>query len=67
MATCCRCGCEFDLTYAKRFIGRRYGRGVYDNYYPDGDVCEDCAVEEVGADYNAGAEILEYSPDILDD
>ena len=59
MPICSRCGCEFDLSYAKRSIGRRYGSGTYDDYYPDGDVCEDCALEEVSADYNAGAEIIE--------
>ena len=67
MATCCRCGDEFDLTHAKRVIGGRFGAGVYDDYYPDGDVCEYCASDEIGTDYNAGAEIMEYARGIFDD
>ncbi len=54
MARCVRCGEEFNLSTAKRSIGCRYGAGTYDDYYPDGDVCEDCAIEEVSADYATG-------------
>lgn len=67
MAICNYCGCEFNLTHAKRVIGRKFGKGIYDLNFPDGDVCEDCASVEVGTYFDAGAEILEYSPDILDD
>ena len=59
MERCSRCGEYFDLSYVKRFIGRNYGAGSYDDYYPDGDVCLDCAIEEVSADWATGAEIME--------
>jgi hypothetical protein len=59
MAVCKFCGCEFDVSDVRRSIGRRYGAGVYNDYYPDGDVCESCAVEEIGCDYATGAEIKE--------
>ena len=49
MAVCKFCGCEFDLSDARRIIGRRYGAGTYNDQYPDGDVCEDCAEDELGA------------------
>lgn len=59
MRICERCGEEFDLTSAKISIGRSYGAGVYDDYYPDGDVCMECAIEEISADYATGAENIE--------
>lgn len=58
MATCSRCGCEFDLSFAKRSIGQRYGAGTYDNYYPDEEVCDSCAIEQIGTDFAAGEETL---------
>lgn len=59
MAKCVRYGREFDVSYARRSIGHSYGAGSYNDYYPDGDVCEYCATEEISADYNAGAELRE--------
>lgn len=59
MRICSRCGDEFDLSSAKRSLGRSYYAGVYDDYYPDGDVCKECAIEEISADYATGAEIIE--------
>lgn len=59
MAICSRCGCSFDLSQARHLMGVRYGAGCYDDYYPDGDVCEDCANSEIGADYAEGAEIID--------
>ena len=59
MKRCCRCGKMFDLTYTKRSIGQSYGAGSYDDYYPCGDVCLECAVEEIGADWATGGEILD--------
>lgn len=59
MAICRCCGCEFDVSYARRRLGKMYGTGCYNDYYPDGDVCDSCAVEEIGADHAAGAEIME--------
>ena len=53
------CGCEFDVSEARRSIGQKYGAGVYNDYYPDGDVCRECAIEEISCDYATGAEIME--------
>ena len=57
MAICSRCGEEFDVSHARRLIGIWYGAGTYNDYYPDGDVCENCATEEVSADYATGQEL----------
>lgn len=57
MAICSMCGREFDLTYARRVIGKKYGAGTYNDEYPDGDVCESCVDEEWGASLSAGEEI----------
>ena len=54
MAKCVRCGCEFDVSSARRSIGRSYGAGTYDDYYPDGDVCASCAAIEVSTDGTYG-------------
>lgn len=59
MATCRYCGCEFDVSYARRVMGRWYGAGAYNDYYPDGDVCDKCAAEDISADYATGEEIME--------
>lgn len=67
MAKCERCGSEFDVSTARRIIGRSYGAGIYNDYYPDGDVCEDCATEEISADYATGAEIRELMGTSWDD
>ena len=67
MAICSRCGKEFDAGYARQLMGIRYGAGSYNNYYPAGDVCEDCAGEEMGADYATGQEIRELMGDSWDD
>ena len=61
MAICTECGNIFDLTSAKMNIDEQFGDGVYDDYYPDGDVCEDCAYETIGADSATGAEIMELN------
>ena len=54
MAVCCFCGKEFDVSTARRVIGRAFGAGTYNEYYPDGDVCEDCAYGNISADYGTG-------------
>lgn len=59
MPKCIRCKKEFDLSYARRSMGRIYGAGTYNDYYPEGNVCEDCATEEISADCNEGADIIE--------
>ena len=61
MARCIRCGNEFNVTTARRILGRYYGSGVYNEYYPDGDVCESCAVSEIGGDFEAGEEAMELA------
>ena len=67
MAKCVRCGCEFDVSSARRSIGRSYGAGTYDDYYPNGDVCVSCATMEVSADVGTGEEIMELMGDSWDD
>ena len=67
MAICVRCGREFDVAYARRSIGHRYGAGSYNDYYLEGDVCEYCATEVISADYNAGAELKELMGTSWDD
>ena len=59
MPECSRCGEDFDLGSARRSIGRRYGAGTYDDYYDDGDVCADCAIEEISCDVATGKEIMD--------
>lgn len=59
MAICVRCGREFDVSTARRILGRNYGAGTYNDCYPDGDVCEDCALDEVSGGYATGAELKE--------
>lgn len=57
MKECKYCGKEFDVTYARRLLGRRYGAGAYNDEYPDADVCENCATEYIGGAYATGLEI----------
>lgn len=58
MAKCKYCGREFDLEYTRRSLGRSYGAGCYNDYFPDGDVCIYCATPDISADYYAGEEII---------
>lgn len=67
MAKCVRCGCEFDVSSARRSIGRSYGAGTYDNYYPDGDVCVSCATMEISADAGTGEEDMELNGGFWED
>lgn len=59
MAICAWCGNEFDVSTARRRVGRRFGAGTYDDGFPNGDVCGDCALSELGGAYAIGAEIME--------
>ena len=61
MAICVRCGKEFSVSNARRLMSREYGKGIYNEYYPDGDVCEDCALSEIGGDYEAGGDAMELA------
>lgn len=59
MATCSRCGNEFNVSTARRSIGQQYGSGAYDDYFPDGDVCEKCAADELADAAAAGADFMD--------
>lgn len=59
MDKCARCGIEFDLVRAKRRIGRLYGVGTYNEYFPGGDVCDRCAIEEISPDYGSGEDQID--------
>ena len=63
MAICSQCGKEFNLTTVRRICGGRYGAGIYDDYFPDGDMCEDCAEDVIGADYSTGEQLRELMGD----
>lgn len=67
MAKCERCGAEVDVSYARRSIGQTYGAGTYNEYYPEGDVCLDCAIEQVSADVATGEELKELMGSSWDD
>ncbi len=58
-ATCIYCGREFDVSYARRSLGKRFGAGTYDDYCPDANECEDCLYPEISADYNEGARVIQ--------
>jgi len=59
MAICKMCGAEFDVSNARRVVGHRFGAGVYNEEYPDGDVCANCASCEISAALATGEEIIE--------
>lgn len=59
MKICPRCGMEFDLRSVKCKIDRMYGVGTYDDYFSEVEVCTDCAITEIGADYEIGGEVIE--------
>ena len=61
MKTCPRCGEDFDPASARRKIEHIYGEDVYDDYYPTekDEVCAQCAILEISADYEVGGEVLE--------
>lgn len=66
MPKCAWCGREFDVSRTRRICGQRYGANVYDDTYPDADICEKCAEDELGAAVGAGAalkELMHYDDD----
>ena len=67
MEICSQCGKEFDVSTARRSCGRSYGAGVYNEYFPDGDVCEECAIEIISADYATGTDLRELMGGSWDD
>lgn len=40
-------------------IGQKYGAGSYDDFFPDGGVCWDCADLELGSAEAGGAEVMD--------
>ena len=67
MAVCIKCGCEFDVSFVRKSIGERFGADVYNEYYPEGDVCDNCALEEISTDAATAVEIAELMGDTWDD
>ena len=61
MKTCPRCGDDFDPDSARNKINRIYGEDVYENYYysEEEEVCAECALREISADYGTGEELAE--------
>ena len=61
MKTCPRCGDDFDPDSARNKIKRIYGEDVYENYYysEEEEVCAECALREISADYGTGEELAE--------
>ena len=60
MKKCVYCGQKFDLTSVKRSCGQKYGAGSYDEFFPDGDVCQSCADDTLGSALAAGREMQYY-------
>lgn len=67
MPICSWCGKEFDLERARRSIGRSYGAGYYDDSFPQGDACPDCARTEINNWIAAGNEIMELNGEEWED
>lgn len=67
MKRCVECGKEFDVSYVRRVIGARFGAGLYNEYFPEGDVCEDCATDVIGPDVEAGMELKDLMGSSWDD
>ena len=51
MAVCIECGKEFDVAAVRRKLSREYYKGVYDDQYPDANVCYDCALPDISASW----------------
>lgn len=54
MAVCIECGKEFDVAAVRRKLSREYYKGVYDDQYPDANVCYDCALPDISASWGTG-------------
>lgn len=54
MAVCIECGKEFDVAAVRRKLSREYYKGVYDDQYPDANVCYDCALPDISASWGGG-------------
>lgn len=58
MPVCVWCKKQFDLEEAREAC-ERFGRDIYDDYFPEGNVCGKCAVDTIRDDYSAGAALID--------
>lgn len=65
--TCARCGHVFNISEARRLTDKRFGQGIYDDYFEDNDVCKDCAFEDLSAAAATAEELEELMGDSDDD
>ena len=47
MQKCIYCGNDFDPKAVKRRIDKKFGRGNYEDSFPESNVCFDCAYNEL--------------------
>lgn len=59
MAICIMCGEEFDLPTLRRKFSRKYFKGVYDQYYPDANLCYSCALPDISASWGTAEDQIE--------
>lgn len=59
MPICAVCGEEFDLTAVRRKFSRQYFKGVYDQYYPDANLCYSCALPDISASWGTAEDQIE--------
>jgi hypothetical protein len=65
MATCIRCGSEFDPEQVRLTIDSRYEPGIYENSYEG--VCEECADYEISTGESTYEAMCESDDFDLDD
>lgn len=58
MPVCSYCGDRFNLRNTRDVIDDEFGDGVYDDAFPDGDACEDCARDQISSDIDSGDDSL---------
>lgn len=59
MAICIECGKEFDVATVRRKLSREYYKGIYDDQYPDGNVCYSCTLLDISANWGNGEDQIE--------
>lgn len=59
MPICVVCGEKFDLTAVRRKFSREYFKGVYDQYYPDANLCYNCALPDISASWGTAEDQIE--------
>lgn len=67
METCAWCGCEFNLSSAKRSINRKYGSETYEDTCIGKTLCKKCVETEVSGNITIGSEVSELMDDSWDD